>query len=164
MKRFQNRLAWVFVMCLALGAQGAAQTGPTKFEGLIADFTADLDGNGAWRVLGEFAVEVKGSSGKADFSTSLSMVRADNAVRSAHTHHVAITDGKVTPIAGGFRISGAAVITGNGNLAGFSGSQITVDVTGGSAVPQSNIRLTFFDGAVSHFGANPINGVVTRAN
>jgi len=151
-------------MCLALGVQSAAETGPTKFEGLVADFTADLDGNGPWRVLGEFALEVKGSSGRADFSAALSMVRADNPSRAAHTHHVALTDGKVTPIAGGFRVTGAAVITGNGSLAGFSGSQITVDVTGGSAVPQSNLRLTFSDGAVSHFGGNPLNGVVTRAN
>jgi len=160
----KNRIAWVFVVCMALSIQGAAQSAAeTKAEGLIADYTADLDGQGPWRVLGEFAVVQMGRSGKADFSASLSMVRADNSSRSPHTHHVGLTDGDVTPIAGGYRITGAAVIAGNGNLAGFSGSRIVVDIVGGNAVPQANIRLTFLDGAVAHFGSDPLDGVVTRA-
>ena len=82
--------------------------------------------------------------------------------RSAHTHQVTLSDAQVTPMANGFQISGNAVITVNGNLAGFSGSPVVVEVTGGSAIPFSNISLTFGAEAVSHFGDQPFHGVVTQ--
>jgi len=49
----------------------------------------------------------------------------------------------------------------NGNLAGFSGSLVDVQITGGEAVPYSNITLTFGGSASSHFGHQPLHGVVT---
>jgi hypothetical protein len=91
------------------------------------------------------------------------MQRADNPARGVHTHHLGLNDGQVTQIAGGYRITGTAILTSNGNLAGFSGSQITVEVVGGNAVPLSNVRVTFSGGATGHFGTDPLDGVVTRA-
>ena len=64
----------------------------------------------------------------------LNMVRAENLNRTAHTHYVKLSNGQVTPLENGFQISGPATITSNGNLAGFSGSTVTVKVTGGNAV------------------------------
>jgi hypothetical protein len=88
------------------------------------------------------------------------MVRSDNEVRSAHTHHVQMTEGQVTPIAGGYRISGNAAVTSYGSLAGFSGSPIEIDITGGPAVAFANLTLAFGGAAASHFGAGPLHGVV----
>jgi len=158
-----RRLSCLVVICLALASQGLAQTGAqARLDGLIDDFTADLDGLGPWHVLGSWSLQTKGASGKADFSAALSMVRADNPARQPHTHHVRLTDGEVTPIAGGFRVTGAASMTGNGSVAGFSGSVIVVDVVGGNAIRYSNVRLTFHDGAVGHFGGEPLDGVVSH--
>ena len=90
------------------------------------------------------------------------MVRAVNDVRMQHTHQVTISDGQVTSLANGFQISGNAIITLNGNLAPFSGSLVTVQVTGGSAVPFENITVTFGGAAVMHFGDQPFHGVVKQ--
>ena len=132
------------------------------FGGIIDDFTPVLDANGPWQVSGQWSLMLIGNSGRGNFSVGLNMVRAENVARSAHTHQVTLSNGQVTPLANGFRISGDAIITLNGNLAGFSGSPVDVDVTGGSAVPFSNIALTFRGAAVMHFGDQPFHGVVTQ--
>jgi len=166
MSRSVRRLSYLVLICLALATQGFATGGArarldgAKLDGLINAYTADLDGQGPWHVMGPWSLEARGARRKAEFSASLSMVRADNPTGQAHTHHVQLTDGKVTPISGGFSVTGAAAITGNGNPAGFSGSMIVVEVTGGSAVRYANVRLTFQDGAVGHFGDQPLAGVV----
>jgi hypothetical protein len=129
-------------------------------DGLINAYTADLDGQGPWHVAGPWSLDLRGGGRRADFSASLSMVRADNDPRQPHTHHVHLTHGTVTPIAGGFSVTGAAAITGNGALAGMSGSRIIVEVVGGDAVRFANLRLTFKDDAVGHFGDQPLAGVV----
>ena len=148
----------VHVMAPAAFAQ---QPPPNRMEGTINDYTAELDGQGAWHIVGDWSVFLKGQSGRVDFIASLTMVRADNVSRASHTHHVGIIDGTVTPIANGYRISGNAVITGNGAAAGFSGSHVDVDITGAALVPYSNVKLTFGGGAIGHFGDQPIDGVVT---
>lgn len=158
-----KRTAALVTITLALGSLGMAQTPvQTRFGGMINDYTADLDGGGPWHVAGEWSVTVKGESGKADFSVALSMVRAASEPRASHTHHVWLTDGQVTVLPNGFRITGAATMTGNGNIAGFSGSQIEVLVTGGTAVLASNVSVTFGGTSAGHFGAQPLDGVVTR--
>jgi hypothetical protein len=106
---------------------------------------------------------LKGSSGKADFVASLTMVRTPNG-GAPHTHHVALLDGTVTllPNGTGYTITGSAAITGNGAPAGFTGSPITVHITGDPAtVPAANMTLTFGGGGAGHFDAAPLNGVVT---
>jgi hypothetical protein len=159
-----RRMAWLAIFVAALSTTGFARTGfQTKLEGTINDFTADLDGGGPWIVQGPWTLDIQGTSGKGDFSASLGMVRSDNPARAAHTHHVGLTNGDVTPIAGGYRITGGATMTSNGNQAGFSGSQITIEVVGGNAVPLSNVRLTFGGASAVHFGTEPLDGVITRA-
>ena len=163
MKSILQRMVWLALVGAAVTTTSLAKTGfETKLEGTINDFTADLGGGGPWIVHGPWTLEIQGESGKADFSAALSMVRSDNTTRSAHTHHVGLTNGDVTPIAGGYRITGAATMTSNGSQAGFSGGQITVDVVGGTSVPFSNVRLTFSGAAAVHFGTEPLDGVVSR--
>lgn len=172
MRRHFWWMAQTGALVLALGVGVLAQA-PTQvnFSGLINDYTALSAGS--WEVRGEWTLNVKGDSGRADFSAALSMERSDLFViatntntevasaRTPHTHHVSMVDGTVTPIAGGFRVSGAVVVTGNGNPAPFGqNSTLQVDITGGNLVAFSNVKLTFGGDAVAHFGTQPLDGVV----
>jgi hypothetical protein len=130
-----------------------------RVDGTFHDYTADLDGSGAWQLVGDWSGTLR-ATGVVDVLASISMVRADNLSRQAHTHHVTLVDGIVSVIANGYRITGAAMITSNGAAAGFSGSPVIVDITGGPAVPLAKVALTFQGAAVSHFGDQPIEGVV----
>src|SRR5437867_7473062 len=118
------RAASLVTIALALTGQGRADTEAQRadtevrkrFAGVINDYTATLDSGGPWHVSGEWSLSLEGDSGKGNFSAALGMVRAENPARAAHTHHVTLVDGEVTLLANGFRISGAAEITSNGNL------------------------------------------------
>ena len=156
------RAASVATITLALSAQGLAQGPVHKLDGTINDYTAALDAGGPWHITGEWSLKLEGDSGTGDFTAALSMVRADNPARAAHTHHLALEGAAVTPLANGFRITGEAVLTSNGNLAGFSGSTADVQMTGGNAVSISNVTITFGGAAVGHFGDQPLHGVVTE--
>jgi hypothetical protein len=157
------RVASLVTITLALSTPGKAESEtPTKVDGTINDYTAALDEGGPWHVTGTWSVSLRGHGGKGRFSAALSMVRADNPARAAHTHHLAVTNGEVTDLANGFQISGAATVTSNGNVAGFSGSPVDVQVTGGNALPESNLTLTFGGAAAAHFGDQPLHGVVTQ--
>ena len=157
------RVASLAVVTVALSSPGHAQTArQTKVDGLINDYTAALDSGGPWHVSGAWSVSLQGDSGKGDFSAALGMVRSENPVRAAHAHHVTLTDGDVTLLANGYRITGDAVITSNGNLAGFSGSPVDIQVTGGNALAYSNVTLTFGGAAAAHFGDLPLHGVVMQ--
>jgi hypothetical protein len=161
---------------LAMSIGALAQT-PTqvKFSGLFNDYTPASVG-GPWEVRGEWSLTVKGDSGKADFSAALTMARSDLGVtlnngnlntpasRNAHTHHLNLVDGTVTPLANGFRVTGPPTITGNGNYPPPFGANSTVqiDITGGNTVTFSNIKLTFAGDAAAHFGSQPVNGVVRK--
>jgi hypothetical protein len=153
----------LLALVVALTSQALGQTGtPTMFGGIIDDFTPTLDANGPWQVSGQWSLTLRGNSGRGNFSAALNMLRAETSPRGAHTHQVTLSNGQVTLLANGFQITGNAIITASGNLAGFSGSPVIVQVTGGSAVPFSNIALTFGGGAVMHFGDQPFHGVVTQ--
>ncbi len=152
--------ALLVVTTLGLVEPASAQsTAVARVEGGFHDFTADLDGSGPWQLVGDWSATLR-TTGLVDITASLSMVRADNPTRSAHTHHVMLVGGAVTPIAGGYRITGAATITSNGATAAFSGSPVAVDITGGAAVALAKISLTFGGAAVAHFGDQAIEGVV----
>jgi hypothetical protein len=163
-------------MALVTGTIGRAAQETQNFAGLINDHTTL--GAGAWEIHGSWALHLKGQSGKADFDAALTMERSDywfvvtpgadpNSVpsRNPHTHHIAVVDGAVTPIAGGFRVTGPAVITGNGATPPFGpSSAVIVDVTGADLVPFSNITVTFTGDAAKHFGTQPVSGVVRSAD
>jgi hypothetical protein len=171
-KRF-GTLACIVAVALVAGTYAVAQEAVTnRLAGTINDYSA---ASGGWHVTAEWSLQLKGATGNADFSAAMTMVRSDLWVlqtgadptdpelRTPHTHHVGIVDGVVTPLANGFRITGAATITSNGSPAGFSGSQVQVDITGGTAIAYSNVKLTFAGGAAGHFGTHPLDGVVVTA-
>ena len=157
------RLLALAVVTLALSGHGLAQGHrDLRYDGVVNDYTANFDGGGAWHIMGEWTMFVKGDSGKGTFAAGFTMARAATEPRSFHTHHVTLEDGVVTVLSNGYRINGTAAVAGNGNLAGFTGSPVTVEITGGNAVSFSNLAITFAGGAVNHFGSGTIKGVVTQ--
>lgn len=167
-------VAQIGVLVLAVSIGALAQTPKQMhFRGLINDYTP-ASVSGPWEVRGNWSLNVKGEADKVDFSAALTMVRSDLGVtlnsgdlnspvaRNAHTHHITLVDGTVTPLANGFRVSGTATVTGNGNYPPPFGpsSTLQIDITGGNSVAFSNIKLTFGGDAAGHFGSQPINGVV----
>ncbi len=160
--RILVRVAMVITIALATVSQAAAQSAaPTKLEGVINDYTDVASASGPWHITGDWSAQLKGHSGKVDFVASLTMIRSTSG-GSPHTHHIGLTDGQVTAIPNGYRISGQAAITSNGALAGFTGSQIDIELTGSTALKFSNVKITFGGaGAIGHFGDLPLDGVVT---
>ena len=153
--RILGRTLGLVTIALALAIPAAAQS--ASVVGVIDDYATVADV--PWQLAGEWKGTLK-TTGTVDIVVSVSMKRPDAASPGAHTHHVVLTDGTVSVIAGGYRISGTATITSNGAVAGFSGSPVTFDVTGGAQVPLAKASLTFGGAAVVHFGDQPIEGVV----
>lgn len=78
-----------------------------------------------------------------------------------HTHHIFLKDADVTPLGSGYSVTGNATIIGSGGLAGYTNTPVTVEVTGGAALPVSNIKVFLHaPDAINHFGTDPLNGVV----
>jgi hypothetical protein len=156
------RFASACAIVVALGGQALAQSSsPFRITGTLNDYTDVTNPTaGPWHITAEWSAELRGRSGHVDFIASLTMVRSTSGAAS-HTHHVALVNATVTPIANGHRISGDALITSNGAVAAFSGSHLDVDITGGPVIPLANVKLTFGGEAVSHFGDQPIEGVVS---
>ena len=162
------------VLPAEIGRTGQPANG-VHFSGVIDDHT--IASAGSWEIHGEWSLDLLGASGTADFSAALNMERSDYwlltttganpnsvATRNPHTHHIVVKGGTVTPITGGFRVTGAALVTGNGSTPPFGGSStVQVDVTGGDLISPSNIKLTFGGDAVAHFGSQTFSGVVVRA-
>jgi len=170
-------LSVVAAICVAMGAHAMAQDAvqpPLRVSGTINDYVwvEAAVGAGAWHVSGEWAAQVKGNSGKGDFTASLLGVRSDlwvlqtfadpanPALRSPHTHHVGLADADVTILANGIRLEGVATITANGSVTPYSGSTVRVDITGGNTIRYSNIKMTFTGAAADHFGPQPYDGIV----
>jgi hypothetical protein len=170
-----RRLLQIGVFALAVSLAAVAQSSTQmRFSGVINDYTPATV-SGPWEIRGEWSLQLTGDSGKASFSAVLTMERSDEGVllngggdfvtpagRHAHTHHVMLDDGTVTPLANGFRVTGTATIAGNGNPPPDFGilSPVQIDIVGGSIVQFSNIKLSFGDPASTHFGTLPFNGVV----
>lgn len=161
------RAATAAAMALTLTGQALAQPAhtpaQTRVEGVLHDFTLPPpapDTLGAWQIDGEWSLALNHASGKVEFLAALNMVRADNATRQTHTHHVRMIDGQVTPIANGHRISGTAAFTSNGALAGFSGSPVSIELTGGNGLAFATVKVKFGGAAAVHFGDQALGGVV----
>jgi hypothetical protein len=149
------------IMGLVVATPILAQSPPQpSISGTIHHYTADLDGSGPWQIVGPWTLTLNTATGTVDLVASLSKLRSDNPSRQAHTHHVRMIAGQVSPIANGWRISGTAAITSGGVLAPFSGSLVDIDVTGGPAVAFANIKVGFSGAAAGHFGTEPLHGVV----
>ena len=176
-KGFSYTVRIVMVLALAVATGALAQDLPSHFKGVINDFTP-AKVMGPWEVRGPWSLDLEAEGSKANFSAALTMERSDAGVeqsgngdlndpklRRAHTHHITLTNGVVSPISGGFQVSGAATITGNGNFPPDFGptSSLVIQITGGNSVTYSNIAVTFEGDAAKHFGSNPIHGVVRRS-
>jgi hypothetical protein len=170
---------------LALASVGAlAQTSQIEhFEGTINDYTPAANIAGPWEIGGGWSLDLRDNSRIANFSAALTMVRTDMGVilngtstsgggsldvpaqRLAHTHHLSLVNGTVTLIPNGFEVTGPITITGNGKYPPPFGtpSTATIDITGGNLVSASNIKITLAGAATTHFGSQPINGVVRSA-
>jgi hypothetical protein len=127
---------------------------------------------GPWEMRGPWTLTVN-ADGSAAFSATLTMELSDytrNASnidstsgasgRMQHTHHIAIADGTIAQITGGFEVSGPVTITKDGSPAPLASSTLMVTITGGTSVEYSNITLQFAGGAPVHFGSQAIHGVV----
>ena len=171
----KSRFAAAFLLVFTLvAAQASAQNSPrSHLRGTIGDYVwvEAGPGLGAWFVSGEWSLHVHGAGGKADFTASLLGVRSDlwvlqnssdpaTASRMPHTHHVGLVNAEVTSIPNGFKVSGTATITANGNVAPYSNAPVEVEITGGNFVRFSNMKLTFLGIAIDHFGSQPYDGVV----
>jgi hypothetical protein len=172
-------MSLVTIMALTMGIHAIAQETANKAP--VAHVSGTIDdyvwvevgtGAGAWHVTGQWSAEVEGSSGKGKLIASLLGVRSDlwvlqtfadpanPALRTPHTHHVGLSEADVSVIPNGIRLEGTAIITANGSAAPYSNSTVRVDLTGGSVLRYSNVKLTFFGAAVDHFGPQPYEGVV----
>jgi hypothetical protein len=163
------------VLILSTSIGGLAQTPrEMNLRGTISDYSPQSV-SGPWELRGHWSLKVKGDSGTADFSAALTMVRSDLGVmlsgggdlnsakqRNAHTHHITLVDGTITPLTNGFRVTGNATITANGAFPPPFGpsSTVQIDITGSNTVTFSNIQLTMGGNAAVHFGTNPFTGVV----
>jgi hypothetical protein len=178
-------------LTLALAGE-RAEPPPVHYIGLINDYTpsAAVVKGGPYEMRGRWSLDVNERRGTATFSAVMNMETSDYGIvqgtvdkdevdptktRGAHTHHILITDGKVNsdwatncpkfaqPVSGGFVVTGPAYITVNGGNTPFANpSTATICVLGGSEVMFSNFTLTLAAPANTHFGMQPIHGVVER--
>ena len=177
----------------------AQDRGPVHFSGLINDYSplsATVKGS-PWEMHGQWSLDIHEGwgheSATADFAADMTMsgfgktstgaVDPTQPLQNPHTHHIRLTNVKITwnmdgcptylPPATmtGFQISDTvSLLTGNGTIAPFETnpptSTLQVCVTGGSDIPfsveNSNITLVFGGPATMHFGAQAIHGVVRK--
>jgi hypothetical protein len=171
----------------------AQERGAVHFSGLINDYSplsASVKGS-PWEMHGQWSMDVRPEWGTADFSADMTMsgygrtstgaVDPTQPLATPHTHHIRLTNVKVTwdmtgcpayaPPATimGFQLNGTvSLMTGNGSIAPFEtdppSSTLQVCVSGGDDVryslPDSNITLVFGGPATTHFGPQAIHGVV----
>ncbi len=163
---------------------------PVHFSGLFNDYSPlnQTIAGTPWEMHGQWSMDVNLERGTADFAADMTMsgygmtpTGAPDAIQGgqmAHTHHITLTDIKITwgivgcppypkPVpTGGFQIMGTvSLITGNGSVAPFEttppSSTLQVCVLGGNELPFSNVTLVFGGpAALKHFGSQPIHGVV----
>jgi hypothetical protein len=193
-------LSWavraLLVLVFISGAGALAQTyepqhfghfPAVRFIGVINDYSPSTVSGGPWEIHGDWSLDWRGDF--ANFSAAVTMETSDSGVtvdltnpdtRAAHTHHITITNAKVSstsdptvcpaynPITTtpNLVITGGTLnITGNGNGAPFlmkGPSTLQICINGGSEVPFSNISLVFGGTATGHFGSKAIHGVVRK--
>jgi hypothetical protein len=179
----------IAVLGMATGTVALAQF-PQRalFQGTLNDYTpASAPVSGPWEVRGAWSLEVNGRTNKADFSAALTMERSDQgaianaptpptgtnpldnpALRSAHTHHITLLNGKIARITNGFTVTGPGTITKDGVFPPPFGPvlpTLTITITGGAPnvkgdVVFSNITVVFGPPGDMHFGMNPLHGVI----
>jgi hypothetical protein len=182
-------LLWV----VAGGCAFAQEFNPDHLTGLINDYSplnTSVKGS-PWEMHGQWSMDLHSHWGTADFiadmtmsgfgTTSTGAVDPTHPLVNPHTHHIRLTNAKITwdmtgcptysPPATiiGFQLNGTvSLLTGNGSIAPFEtdppSSTLQVCVMGGNDVqyslPNANITLVFGGPATTHFGPQPLHGVV----
>lgn len=172
----------------AVGNARAQDLRSVHISGLINDYSPSNESGGPWEMRGQWSLDID-PSGTAAFSADLNMETSDYGItdatqvnpanpttRTPHTHHISVTNATVSydtsvcpantpPASGsGVVVTGTAATTANGGPAPFESkgaSNLQVCITGGSELQFSNVTLVYTGPATSHFGAQPIHGVVT---
>jgi hypothetical protein len=180
-KIFPSMAGAIAILLLAAGTGAWAQSSAPKttFSGMFDTYTPQSTSSsnvttGPYEIHGPWTVVLTGNS-HANFSAALNMELSDGwvltqnsgnfdpAARGAHTHHLTLLNGTVTTLAtGGIEITGSAKITANGTASSISPSAVVIDITGGTDVAFSNIKLTFAAPASAHFGDEPLSGFVRK--
>jgi hypothetical protein len=204
-RTFMNRKRFLWIvsafaaLVLGVGTPTYAQAPLSRhLRGTISDYTpliSSLSPTGPWEMRGQWSLHLKSDSGKADFSAFMTMELSDSGVpaagknltdpasRSAHTHHILMTDATVStdPVDLGncpafsptntpkLAVNGSAnFISGNGNSAPFEKlgpTRLQICISGGtdgtSEVNYSNMTVVMSGPAADkHFGSQPIHGAV----
>jgi hypothetical protein len=173
----------------------AQERGPVHLTGLINDYVPLLSTvkGSPYEMHGQWSMDVDPERGTADFTADMTMssfgktstgaVDPTQPLVNPHTHHIKLTNAKITwdmtgcppwgtPTLMGFQITKTvSQLTGNGSNGTFEttppSSTLQVCVTGGLDIPfsvtNSNITLLFAGPATSHFGPQAIHGVVREA-
>jgi hypothetical protein len=162
---------------------------PVHFSGLINDYSPanPLISGSPYEMHGQWSMDLH-EWGTADFLADMTMsdygttngvLDATKGGQNAHTHHIRLSNVRITwdmvgcppypkPVTtGGFQVNGTvSLVTGNGNNAPFEttppSSTLQVCVTGGNEVPYANITLVWGGPATTHFGTQAIHGVVRK--
>ena len=186
-----RRILLAIAITLAVGLAAAQELRLAHFKGTIGDYSPSTVAGGPYEIRGTWSVDLERTGG-ASFTGDLTMETSDYgigsatavdpanpATRSPHTHHISMTNASVSydvsvcpannpPTTGaGVVINGTATTTGNGGPAPFEAkgaSTLQVCITGGTQVEFSNVSLVYTGPATTHFGAQPIHGVVSQVS
>jgi hypothetical protein len=190
--RVFSLLFWVSAICAL-----AQERNPAHLSGLINDYSPlDTSVKGSpWEMHGQWSMDLHPERGTADFVADMTMsgygrtpagaVDPTQPLVNPHTHHIRLTNGRITwdmigcpaymppATTTGFQLNGTvSLLTGNGSIAPFEtnppSSTLQVCVTGGNEVPysitNSNITLVFGGLATTHFGPQALHGVVRKTS
>src|ERR1700733_9118582 len=196
--RMLSLLLLVSATCaLAQTGSFAQDRKPAHFSGLFNDYvplSASLSGS-PYEMHGQWSMDLHPEWGTADFAADMTMsgfgrtaagaVDPTQPIVDPHTHHIKLTNVRITwdmigcPTYGapvpttGFQLNGTvSLLTGNRQIAPFEtnppSSTLQVCVSGGSegqfTVQNSNMTLVFGGLAANkHFGPQAIHGVVRIA-
>ncbi len=177
----------IAVAAIALVRAQAQDLRPVHFSGLINDYSPSTVAGGPYEIHGDWSLDVQ-RGGTANFSADLNMETSDYGVtsatqvdptnpatRSPHTHHISLSNAALSyntsacpansppTTVSGLVVTGTAPTTANGGPATFESkgaSTLQVCLMGGSEVSFSNVTLVYTGPATTHFGAQPIHGVV----
>jgi hypothetical protein len=180
----------LLVPAMAKNSSAQGVRGPVHFGGVLNDYTqADPTVKGSpWEMHGQWSLDLHEWGDSADFYADMTMsdygstngtLDSTKGGQAAHTHHIRLTNVRVTwnmtgcpayptPVTiGGFQLNGTvSLITGNGSVAPFEttppSSMLQVCVSGGTEVPFSNMTMVFQGPATTHFGTQAIHGVVRK--
>jgi hypothetical protein len=175
------------VAAMALVRAQAQDLRPVRFSGVINDYSPSTVSGGPYEIRGDWSLDVQ-RGGTANFSADLNMETSDYgitgatqvdpanpATRSPHTHHISMTNATVSyntsacpansppTTVSGLMVTGTAPTTANGGPSPFdpnNTSTIQFCIMGGPGVSYSNVTLVYSGLATTHFGSQPIHGVV----